>query len=372
MAAGGQPLADDDRVGAILVTSPSPAEGKTTIAVNLAAAFAETGRSVVLVNADFRRPLASKIVTDERPTLPAALDGIDRLDPAAFLAPTKVPGVAVAGPLPARRRPRRSHPGDGPAGGRARRAGRRARRRHPAARRHHRGARVRPRREGRRARGPRSAARRPTPAQRAGELARFGGAEQVAVALNDTGSMRLRRTSYYDYYGGRARPSRRSGDRAAGADAPETADARRRDRGGREGDDEWHEIDELVERADGTPAAGPDDELSTSRALATTAMTSAAAVYRLNRANAVAWAGLAAIAVYFACSPTRSRAWPYDEWMVLLLVPLRCSPSAPSSSSPSPATTISPLTTADRRRAGREAGGIVRSLLRGVLALRHR
>ena len=47
MAAGGQPLADDDRVGAILVTSPSPAEGKTTIAVNLAAAFAETGRSVV-------------------------------------------------------------------------------------------------------------------------------------------------------------------------------------------------------------------------------------------------------------------------------------------------------------------------------------
>ncbi len=40
-------------------------------------------------------------------------------------------------------------------------------------------------------------------AQRAGELARFGGAEQVAVALNDTGSMRLRRTTYYDYYGGR-------------------------------------------------------------------------------------------------------------------------------------------------------------------------
>ena len=71
MAAGGQPLADDDRVGAILVTSPSPTEGKTTIAVNLAAAFAETGRSVVVVNADFRRPLASKILTDERPPLPA-------------------------------------------------------------------------------------------------------------------------------------------------------------------------------------------------------------------------------------------------------------------------------------------------------------
>ena len=92
MAAGGQPLADDDRVGAILVTSPSPAEGKTTIAVNLAAAFAETGRSVVIVNADFRRPLASKILTDERPPLPAALDGIDRLDPTEFLVADEDPG----------------------------------------------------------------------------------------------------------------------------------------------------------------------------------------------------------------------------------------------------------------------------------------
>ena len=72
MAAGGQPLADDDRVGAVLVTSPSPAEGKTTVAVNLAAAFAETGRSVVLVNSDFRRPVASTVVApDQRPPLPA-------------------------------------------------------------------------------------------------------------------------------------------------------------------------------------------------------------------------------------------------------------------------------------------------------------
>ena len=33
--------------------------------------------------------------TDERPPLPAALDGIDRLDPSAFLVPTKVPGVQL-------------------------------------------------------------------------------------------------------------------------------------------------------------------------------------------------------------------------------------------------------------------------------------
>ena len=95
MAAGGQPLADDDRVGAILVTSPGPAEGKTTIAVNLAAAFAETGRSVVVVNADFRRPLASKILTDERPPLPAASTASTGSTRRSSSSPTKIPGVAL-------------------------------------------------------------------------------------------------------------------------------------------------------------------------------------------------------------------------------------------------------------------------------------
>jgi len=39
----------------ILVTSLEPGEGKTTIAVNLAAAFAKSGKRVVLVDADLRR-----------------------------------------------------------------------------------------------------------------------------------------------------------------------------------------------------------------------------------------------------------------------------------------------------------------------------
>ena len=46
-------------------------------------------------------------------------------------------------------------------------------------------------------------------AQRAGELIRFGGAEQVAVALSDTGTSHLRRASYYDYYSGNRTPRRR-------------------------------------------------------------------------------------------------------------------------------------------------------------------
>ncbi|HEX5585856.1 MAG TPA: hypothetical protein VFZ17_00975, partial [Acidimicrobiia bacterium] len=41
----------------VMVASASPREGKTTTAANLAAVFAETGSSVLVVNCDFRRPM---------------------------------------------------------------------------------------------------------------------------------------------------------------------------------------------------------------------------------------------------------------------------------------------------------------------------
>ena len=230
MAAGGQPSATDDHVGVILVTSPSPAEGKTTTSVNLGSAFAETGRSVIIVNSDFRRPMATAAVVDqERPPLPAGLAGIDRLDAADFLTPTKIPGVDLLDLSPLG-----GTPGDltratlklvrdletrvdvviidTPPLGVTTEAlefvpvatvvvlvGRLG---HTAT----------------------------AAAERAGELIRFGGADQVAVTLTDTGSGSIRRGNYYDYYGAqedlsRSHKRRGSGRRSRKTSAPSSADA---------------------------------------------------------------------------------------------------------------------------------------------------
>jgi succinoglycan biosynthesis transport protein ExoP len=261
MAAGGQPSADDDRVGVLLVTSPSPSEGKTTTAVNLAAAFAETGRRTVIVNADFRRPIISSIVLDERPTMPAGLAGIDRLDPEDFLTPTLLPGIELLDLSPL---------GDSP-GDLARGSYRLV-------------AALTDRVDvividtpplavttealefvplaavvllvGRIGRTATDAA------QRAGELVRFGGAEHLAIALTDSGSMGRSRNGYYDYYGSGSSDSKRSFrnwrqlwalDRAANApqsNAVETMDNPRAEDSSTA--DDWGVIDVLLSRSDDT------------------------------------------------------------------------------------------------------------------------
>jgi capsular exopolysaccharide synthesis family protein len=52
----GQERPSTDEPQVVLVTSPTPTEGKTTTVANLATTFAETGRSVLILGCDFRRP----------------------------------------------------------------------------------------------------------------------------------------------------------------------------------------------------------------------------------------------------------------------------------------------------------------------------
>jgi polysaccharide biosynthesis transport protein len=51
----------DTPLRTLLITSPSPSDGKTTIVANLASVIAQSGRNVVIVDADLRRPRIHKM-----------------------------------------------------------------------------------------------------------------------------------------------------------------------------------------------------------------------------------------------------------------------------------------------------------------------
>ena len=78
----------------VLVSSPQPGEGKSTIRANLAVALGQSGRKVVVVDGDLRMPSMHKLfATNERaPGLSNAL--ADReIDPASIIHATDVYGV---------------------------------------------------------------------------------------------------------------------------------------------------------------------------------------------------------------------------------------------------------------------------------------
>jgi capsular exopolysaccharide synthesis family protein len=84
-----------DEPHVVLVTSPTPGDGKTTTVANLAAAFAETGRSVLVLSCDFRRPeLHRHFDVPDRPGLSDVLAGTRQLEDVARKTP--VNGVYVA------------------------------------------------------------------------------------------------------------------------------------------------------------------------------------------------------------------------------------------------------------------------------------
>ncbi len=52
----------DRKIHSLLITSPSPAEGKSTVAVNISVVLAQNGRSTVILDADLRRPRVHKVL----------------------------------------------------------------------------------------------------------------------------------------------------------------------------------------------------------------------------------------------------------------------------------------------------------------------
>jgi capsular exopolysaccharide synthesis family protein len=83
----------------VLVTSAEARDGKTTVAANLAVAYAQEGSRVLVVSADLRRPAIHRpFRVPDRPGLVDLLDDPDpeaSLDPAPYLEPCSVVRVAV-------------------------------------------------------------------------------------------------------------------------------------------------------------------------------------------------------------------------------------------------------------------------------------
>jgi capsular exopolysaccharide synthesis family protein len=96
-----QHAASLDSTRSLMVTSPSPGDGKTTVACNLAAGLALNGRRILLVDANFRRPELHKIFgLPNDQGFSAVLNSIENFS--AAVCQTQVPNLDIlpAGPRP--------------------------------------------------------------------------------------------------------------------------------------------------------------------------------------------------------------------------------------------------------------------------------
>ena len=85
----------------IQVTSPVPGDGKSTLSSNLAVTMAQSGRNVLLIDADFRRPRIAKLFNIESDNgMATAVAGACELDDAIHAS--TIPGLSI---MPGGKRP---------------------------------------------------------------------------------------------------------------------------------------------------------------------------------------------------------------------------------------------------------------------------
>ncbi len=88
-----------ERAGVIVVTSPEPGEGKTTVATNLAIALAQIGRRVIIVDGDLRKPRLDRIFDTTCEGGLAALlekqDPVEELVLSDYVRKTAIPNLTV-------------------------------------------------------------------------------------------------------------------------------------------------------------------------------------------------------------------------------------------------------------------------------------
>jgi capsular exopolysaccharide synthesis family protein len=92
----------DKELQDVVVTSSSPGEGKSTTVANLATVMAQTGKQVIIVDADLRRPIQHKIFTlpNNQGLTTALLD--QKTAVANHLQPTAIRNLRLmtSGPIP--------------------------------------------------------------------------------------------------------------------------------------------------------------------------------------------------------------------------------------------------------------------------------